>query len=139
MKAIKIYSFFCKICNKSFSDDFKLQKHLKKCDPQASIFHCKYCNKRFVKRSKLKIHEYQHEFQKKKNCEPKVMKVFSCFCEICHKSFSDNVNLRQHLKKHVKNGEVSKNFNLTEEKNTQDPSLGTVEFFLNLKCSHCEN
>ena len=67
LKVMKIYSFFCKICNKSFSDDLKLQKHLKKCDPQASIFHCKYCNKRFLKRSKLKLHEYQHDVQKKKN------------------------------------------------------------------------
>ena len=39
-------------------------------------------------------------------------KKYYCFCPLCNKGFRDNYNLRSHLKRHIKKGELSEDSDL---------------------------
>ncbi|XP_058835996.1 zinc finger protein 319-like [Topomyia yanbarensis] len=80
----------CNICNKEYSNKYKLMRHLK-ChtdprEPGASV-RCERCNESFESVSKLKYHKAKHQ-----------TKIFQC--DKCSKMFYRNEALVQHQKTH---------------------------------------
>ncbi|XP_051155292.1 zinc finger protein 271-like [Leptopilina boulardi] len=84
----------CKYCEATFSTSHKLKKHLRKhkqemlSDPTAKIFKCVSCPKIFVDEEFYQKHRNVHD--------PECWNNFKC--EICSRSFRDNVRLREHMK-----------------------------------------
>lgn len=84
----------CKYCEAAFSTSHKLKKHLRKhkqemfSDPTVKVFKCVSCPKIFVDEEFYQKHRNVHD--------PECWNNFKC--EICSRSFRDNVRLKEHMK-----------------------------------------
>ena len=96
--------FKCKICNKSFIDNYKLKRH--------SLIHlnekkiiCDICKKKFLLDYNLKIHMRIHTGKK----------PFYCIFPGCFKKFSQRSNLLYHYKTHFNKKIIDKSDNILNE------------------------
>lgn len=78
-------NFICTLCSKSFKSQSNLRTH--EAVHSDKCFLCRFCDKTFSRSQDVKIHERVHKDEK----------FFSC--EQCKKSFKQQSNLIEHVKK----------------------------------------
>lgn len=83
----------CMYCNKSFPNNYTLQKHLKaQCENKAKKLSCNTCNMKFMWLDSMAKHiEHEH---------PGTEKIKLYTCEMCGKAFSRSEHLERHRKTH---------------------------------------
>lgn len=83
----------CSTCNKSFPNNYTLQKHLKsQCENKSKKLACNTCNKKFMWLDSMAKHiENEH---------PGTDKIKLYNCEMCGKGFSRSEHLERHRKTH---------------------------------------
>lgn len=83
----------CNSCNKTFPNNYTLQKHLKsQCENRMKKLNCTVCNKKFMWLDSMARHlEHEHPGSDK-------LKLFNC--EICGKAFTRSEHLERHRKTH---------------------------------------
>ncbi|CAH1776966.1 unnamed protein product, partial [Owenia fusiformis] len=77
--------FFCKVCQKSFTNRGSLLNHTR-LHTGENLHNCSFCGKQFTKNSQLVSHERTHTGEKPFKCN------------ICLKSFGDPSPLTRHMK-----------------------------------------
>ena len=99
--------FKCKICNKSFIDNYKLKRHSLIHSNEKTII-CEICKKKFLFDYNLKIHMRVHTGKK----------PYYCIFPGCFKKFSQRSNLDYHFKRHLNKNIIDKSdFILNEIEN----------------------
>ena len=96
--------FKCKICNKSFIDNYKLKRH-SLIHSNEKKFICEICKKTFSLQYNLKIHSRIHSGKK----------PYCCVFPGCYKKFSQWSNLNIHSKKHLKKEIIDKRNDILNE------------------------
>lgn len=83
----------CTTCNKSFPNNYTLQKHLKsQCENKSKKLNCNTCGKKFMWLDSMAKHsEHEH---------PGTDKIRMYNCELCGKGFSRSEHLERHRKTH---------------------------------------
>jgi hypothetical protein len=85
---VKKITVACKICNKTYKNEFLLARHLVTHNKQ---FECRICNRRYATAYELKIHLKIHNN----------LREFEC--KICFKGFNHPTTLRRHVITHDQN------------------------------------
>ncbi|XP_059617736.1 nuclear pore complex protein Nup153 [Phlebotomus argentipes] len=120
----EVSAYICSVCNKYFSREIYLQKHMKEFHEAKTDLSCEICKETFRKRSKLVAHMVKHRKEKSFTCEEcqKVYttrsgwrkhrnlvhlrqetsaKVHNHLCSDCGKSFSTRQGLQTHNTTHT--------------------------------------
>jgi hypothetical protein len=101
----------CKLCNKKFTDMWRLKRHNNRKIPCNRILQCEKCNKKF----KQNI-DYKRHLSRKTPCEPiqgdMINKIADNRCRFCGKTYKSKYSLKKHYKIcKIKNGGMKVLFN----------------------------
>jgi hypothetical protein len=103
-----ITNISCQICNKTFADNSKLQKHMTKHSSDRPV-KCNSCDKTFKQQSSLITHNKKHNGEENDPFP----------CKLCQKYYTSKGGLKKHEQKHHQS--------LSEEKNTLVSNLDKNE------------
>lgn len=114
-------SLQCQYCEKAYSNQYKVNDHIRSKHPQMNAWQCHHCTESFNTANERRAHIYNQHFRKKFQCH-ECQKTFttqhrlqihqsihdtafeSYQCEICGQIFSLKRNLYSHIMRHVRNG-----------------------------------
>lgn len=86
----RVYEYFCKKCDKSFSSNFRLELHIRTHHTQRNV-QCGSCDKSFVDKNMLDEHvSSKHSARAQKSLE----------CTVCKKKYNRLSRLRKHMTTH---------------------------------------
>ncbi len=91
MKSESYVALYCTLCNKMFTSQSGLQRHINTAhkDPKDKPFKCVSCGKGFLSERTLKTHTNMH------------LGVYPYHCQYCQKGFPNQDNLKGHLASHT--------------------------------------
>lgn len=130
-------SLQCQYCDKAYSNQYKLNYHMRSKHQQVNAWQCQYCKESFNESNERQAHIYNQHFKEMFQCQQcqKIFTTQKCLeihqkihdtafesyeCDICGQIFSLQRNLYSHIMRHiVRNGNGTSNVRLPNEKSLQ--------------------
>ena len=147
-KIVGIPSVMCPICNKGFTAERNIKRHIQVVHEGHKPFHCAPCQHNFGSKQELMrhniiVHERKNNFgskhelmrhnvivhERKNNQNPKFLSVFNVQCNFCTNSnviFTTLMSLREHIK-HVHEMNLSEETSLQDSQELKDAEIDIKE------------